>query len=178
MSDRMTVSLDGIPVLETARLILRAPRAEDAAGYIAVHASERARYMGGNQGHSAAWTAFATEIGHWVVHGFGMWAVTRRGDDRRIGMVGGWFPAGWPEKEIGWTLWPEAEGQGIAHEAALAARAHAYRVWGWKTAVSYVDPANVRSRRLAERLGAVLDADADRVDPEDVVYRHPSPEDL
>ncbi|MCH2169093.1 MAG: GNAT family N-acetyltransferase, partial [Oceanicola sp.] len=41
-----------------------------------------------------------------------------------------------------------------------------------ETLVSYVDPRNERSSRLAERLGATLDAEAPRPDPLDLVYRH------
>ena len=38
--------------------------------------------------------------------------------------------------------------------------------------VSYIDPHNARSIAVAERLGAVLDPDAAKQDPEDLVYRH------
>ena len=41
-----------------------------------------------------------------------------------------------------------------------------------ETLVSHVDPDNERSSRLAERLGATLDANAQRPDPSDLVYRH------
>ncbi|MEZ5884221.1 MAG: hypothetical protein R3D53_10315 [Paracoccaceae bacterium] len=41
-----------------------------------------------------------------------------------------------------------------------------------ETLVSYVDPGNDRSRRLAERLGAARDEKAARQDPQDLVYRH------
>ena len=45
-------------------------------------------------------------------------------------------------------------------------------------AVSYIDPKNLDSIRLAERLGAVKDPDAETIDGNDAVYRHPSPERL
>ena len=60
----------------------------------------------------------------------------------------------------------------------MAARAHAYGALGWTTAVSYIDPQNARSIRVAERMGAKLDPDAVPMDPGDLVYRHPAPEDL
>ena len=43
------------------------------------------------------------------------------------------------------------------------------------TLVSYIDPENHRSARLAERLGATLDHKAPRNDPRDLVYRHFGP---
>ena len=76
---------------------------------------------------------------------------------------------------------PQAEGKGIAHEAAIAARNYAYGVLGWTTAVSYIDEPNIRSRRLAERLGCWHDEEAKTLDDPDVkvlTYRHPSPEAL
>ncbi|HKK98127.1 MAG TPA: N-acetyltransferase, partial [Marivita sp.] len=43
---------------------------------------------------------------------------------------------------------------------------------------SYLDPKNLDSIRLAERLGCKKDHDAPTVDGSDVVYRHPAPEAL
>ncbi len=98
--------------------------------------------------------------------------------DTPLGMAGPWFPEGWPEREIGWTLWAaEAEGKGYAREAAVAARDHAFRDLGWDTAVSYIDPENTRSIALAERLGARRDDAARHPGDEPcLVYRHPKPE--
>ena len=77
-----------------------------------------------------------------------------------LGEVGIYHLATYPEPEIGWMLVSGAEGRGIAHEAAAALRAWAYARFGWTTLVSYIDPANARSIRLAERLGARLDTAA------------------
>lgn len=167
------------PILETERLILRGPRAKDEAAYVAFFRSARASHVGGGAEKSAfeGWQAWATEVAHWVMRGYGMWALTEKGgDDSALGYVGCWYPGGWNEREIGWVLWPEAEGRGYAFEAAQAARAYAYRTLGWPTAISNIEPDNVRSIRLAERLGCVLDPDAAKVDPGDLVYRHPDPE--
>ena len=61
--------------------------------------------------------------------------------------------------------------------AAAAARDHAFGALGWETAVSYIDPDNIRSVALAERLGARHDPEA-RGPGENscLVYRHPRPE--
>jgi RimJ/RimL family protein N-acetyltransferase len=171
-------ALTGVPVIETPRLRLRAPGLQDADAYIAAHDDERARWMGGNQGRESAWRTFATVLGHWALRGFGLWAVTEKGSDACLGTVGCWYPQGWPEREIGWFVFPAAEGRGIAREAALAAREYAYRTLGWTTAVSYVHPDNARSIALAGRLGAVRDDGAPRPKPElgTLVFRHPGPE--
>ena len=60
-------------------------------------------------------------------------------------------------------------------------RAYAYDVLGWKTAISYIDAPNTRSRNLAERLGCTPEPGAPHPfgKEEDVlVYRHPAPEAL
>ena len=118
---------------------------------------------------------YAAEIGHWQIHGFGMWMIHDKATDATYGMAGGWMPAGWPEREIAWIIWPDAAGHGYALEATNAARAYFYETQGWETAVSYLDPKNLDSIRLAERLGAVKDHDAATIDGNDAVYRHPAP---
>ena len=56
--------------------------------------------------------------------------------------------------------------------------AHFYSNLGWETAVSYIDPKNLDSIRLAERLGAKKDHEAATIDGNDAVYRHPAPDAL
>ena len=176
----MTAAAPPGPMLETPRLCLRPPQPADAEGFIAFLGSERATYLGGPMSRPAAWRVFAMVLGHWRMLGFGLWSVCRRGEDRPIAAVGLLCPEGWPEGEIAWHVTdPAAEGTGVAHEAAEAARAHAYEVLGWPGAVSYIAPSNSRSIRLAERLGAAPDPDAPRPEGLDcTVWRHPGPETL
>lgn len=152
----MTIALTGTPVLTTERLILRAPGPQDWPLWRDFIATDRARFVGGPVGPDKAWRAFGHVIGHWVLRGFGSFVFCARGGDRALGLTGPWFPEGWPEPEIGWTLWDSTrEGQGYAAEAATAALGHAFRTLGWTTAVSYIAPDNTRSQALARRLGAV-----------------------
>jgi len=167
-----------IPVLETQRLVLRGPEADDYPDFKATFSSYRSRFMGGPLNPYEAWMLYAAEIGHWNIRGFGMWMIHDKQTDETLGMAGGWFPAKWPEKEIAWIIWPEQSGHGYALEATHAARKFLYTQLGWEGAVSYLDPKNLDSIRLAERLGAVKDKDAATVDGNDVVYRHPTPAQL
>lgn len=164
--------------IETERLILRPPEARDLDGYLSFITSDRARHVGRESSRFEGWKCFAAEAGHWMLHGFGPWVVTMKGQNESLGHVGVWHPEKFPERELGWLIWAEAEGKSIAYEAAVAARAHDYRFHGSTTLVSYIDKANARSIRLAERLGARIDPSAAALDPEDLVYRHPGPEDL
>lgn len=164
-------------VLQSERLELRVPTADDAADCTRLYSSARAEYFGGPFSEGGAWRRFALDLGHWALRGFGMWSVRERTTGTFMGLVGLWYPEGRAEHELGWFVADTAEGRGIAHEAALTARADAYRRLGWSTLVSYIHPQNTRSRALAERLGARIDADAPRGDCDsDLVYRHPSPE--
>ena len=166
-----------IPTIQTKRLILRGPEPQDYPDFKATFASYRSRFMGGPLNAYEAWMLYAAEIGHWQIRGFGMWMIHHREDDRTLGMAGGWQPAGWPERELAWIIWPREAGQGYALEATDAVRRHFYAA-GWPGAVSYVDPKNLESIRLCERLGAKRDPEAATIDGNDVVYRHPAPEAL
>ncbi|MCI5110709.1 MAG: GNAT family N-acetyltransferase [Marivita sp.] len=167
-----------IPILETKRLVLRSPKADDYPDFKATFASYRSRFMGGPLNSYEAWMLYAAEIGHWEIRGFGMWMVHLKDTDETVGMAGGWFPAKWPEREIAWIIWPDRAGKGFALEATHRVRGYFYDEKGWETAVSYLDPKNLDSIRLAERLGAKKDHDAPTVDGNDVCYRHPAPDAL
>jgi RimJ/RimL family protein N-acetyltransferase len=167
-------------MIETPRLLLRPPAPSDWEAFRAFMLSDRAEGFG-SQGHEGrAFRAFAAELGHWQIFGYGMWAVTRRGEGRAVALVGPWTPPDWPEPEVGWmVLDAAAEGTGIAREAAQAAVAHAYGTLGWPTVVSYIAEGNTRSEGLARRLGAVPDPDAPAPEAPGrriVVWRHPRPE--
>jgi RimJ/RimL family protein N-acetyltransferase len=142
-----------IPVLETKRLILRGPEAEDYPDFKATFSSYRSRFMGGPLNAYEAWMLYAAEIGHWNIRGFGMWMIHDKETDETYGMAGGWKPA-LARAEIAWIIWPDKAGKGYALEATHAARDYYYKHQGWETAVSYLDPKNLDSIRLAERLGA------------------------
>lgn len=166
-------------ILQTDRFILRRPRAADWPQAHDFFTSERSAMVGGPNAPDQAWRIFAMELGHWDLRGFGMWTVTRRDDDVAQALIGPWYPHGWPEKEIGWMVWnPDAEGTGMAAEAATAAIADAYDRLGWDTVVHYIAPENARSIALAERVGARLDDSAPQIPgkPPHLVYRSPRPE--
>ena len=167
-----------IPELETRRLRLTAPEPQDYPDFKATFASYRSRFMGGPLNAYEAWMLYAAEIGHWHIRGYGMWMIHDRETDKTLGMAGGWFPAKWPEREIAWIIWPDVAGHGYALEATHRVRRYFYEEQGWETAVSYIDPKNLDSIRLAERLGAQKDHEAPTIDGNDAVYRHPAPDRL
>jgi RimJ/RimL family protein N-acetyltransferase len=173
-------ALTGTPVLETARLILRAPETADFEAWADYIGSDRARFTGGPQPRAQAWRSFCGLTGHWVHRGYGMFVAAPRAGGPALGLVGPWFPEGWPGQEIGWILFGAgAEGKGLAFEAAQAARAHAYDVLGWPTAISLIDTGNSRSEALARRMGCTPEGTAELpgFGPTGV-WRHPAPDAL
>lgn len=167
-------------MIETARLLLRRPVPADWDAFRDFMMSDRAAIFGSHGHVGRAWKSFAAELGHWEIMGFGMFVVTRRGEDRAVALVGPWNPPHWPERELGWmVLDPASEGKGIAHEAAQGALRHIWTVLKWDTVVSYIAQGNARSIALAERLGATLDPQAEAPEATGetwLVYRHPRPE--
>ena len=158
------------PTLTTARLTLRHHTLDDFDAYADLWATDDAKYMGGPLIREYAWGAFCSDVAHWQLHGFGAWAVDC-GDDT-IGQVALGLLPNFPERELGWLIYPQFRGQGYATEAACAARDYALKTLRWDTLVSYIDPDNTASINVATRLGATLDTDAKSPEPQDLVYRH------
>lgn len=170
-----------IPTIETERLIMRAPKSGDFEPLSAFYGQERSKFVrDGEMTPDKSWRSLAHVAGQWVLRGYGMFVLTLKGNDAPLGMAGAFHPVANPERELAWSLWSaEHEGRGYITEAAIACRNYVYDIHKWTTAVSYIDPENAASIKVAERLGCVLDESAKTPDdyPCDV-YRHPAPEAL
>jgi RimJ/RimL family protein N-acetyltransferase len=165
-----------IPVLETDRLRLREWREEDHAPLVAFYTDAAvARFISVPRNRADAWRFLAVRSGHWSLRGYGPWALEEKASGQWVGHCGLWFPHGWPEPELMWSLAPAARGRGYATEAARRARDYAYRDLGWTTLVSCIVPENVASQRVAQRLGATLERTIELVGHQTGLYRHPGP---
>lgn len=128
-------------------------------------------------------------IASWTTDGLGPFIIETATTDRQVvGQAGlmifdtrGWTPSTWAnagshaQPELGWALIRANWGRGYASEAAAAIRRWAYECASIDRLASLISPDNVRSQRVAERLGAVP---AESVTPErsrrpTVVWRHP-----
>ncbi|WP_422040386.1 GNAT family N-acetyltransferase [Roseibium sp.] len=161
-----------IPTLRTERLILRPMTMDDWPAYFAFMQSGRSAGMGGPFDKKMSWALFCHDMAQWPLMGNGGLMIDDGASGTCLGQVGINHGPLFPEHELGWFVYPGAEGKGIAFEAARALLAWAGSERRLPGLVSYVDADNLRSRQLAERLGGVLDAEAERPDPEDLVYRH------
>ncbi|MBP7952405.1 MAG: GNAT family N-acetyltransferase [Sphingorhabdus sp.] len=143
------------PFLMTQRLILRPPIAADIERWAAFHAdAETMRFMGGTQTRFEAWRGLCTMTGAWSIRGFAMFSMIRRDTGEWIGRTGPWMPDGWPGNEVGWGVAREYAGQGYAQEAAAASLAYVFDVLRWDNVIHCIDPENIRSQKLAQRLGS------------------------
>jgi RimJ/RimL family protein N-acetyltransferase len=141
--------------IETNRLLLRVPRASDFDGYAEMMADEQAsRHIGGPLQRAEAWRKFLQMPGAWLVQGFAMFSVVDKASGEWLGNLGPWHPEGWPGTEVGWAFRRSAWGKGYATEAAVAAVDWAFDHLGWHDVIHSIDPANLPSQALAQRLGS------------------------
>ena len=145
------------PRLETDRLILRLPLAEDFEPWAAYMAdAEASKFIGGPQVRSVAWRGMLQVAGAWLLQGFSMFSVVEKSSGRWIGRLGPWRPEGWPGPEVGWGLIPEAQGKGYATEGSAAAIDWAFDALGWTEVIHTIAPDNHPSQAVAKRLGSTI----------------------
>jgi RimJ/RimL family protein N-acetyltransferase len=145
-----------IPTLVTGRLTLCPPVMADFDAYAAFVTGPRTGFMGGPHDAKTAWAWFCNDVAQW--HLCGMGGLIIRRDDKAIGQVSLCAGPEFPEPELGWMIFdPVNEGAGYATEAARGLRDWVLGPRQLPTIVSYIDPANAPSIRLAQRLGATRD---------------------
>lgn len=150
-----------LPSIETARLRLRAVQLADFDAWAEIFCGPAGPHLGGPFDRDDAFVEFAASAGTWLLRGFGPWAVEPKTGGDILGFVLIGFEPGDQEPELGYLFRPSAKGQGFATEAASAARDHAFATLGLDRLVSYIDPANPGSVRVAQRLGAVREGEVD-----------------
>ncbi|MEL6464630.1 MAG: GNAT family N-acetyltransferase [Pseudomonadota bacterium] len=165
------IALQGhLPTLATNRLILRAPRVTDFDTYAQIVCTKRGKHLGGPMSREDAWHDFSQMTSTWLLHGHGLWTIGDAGDIAGFVVLG--FEPGDQEPELGFMLTTQAEGTGVGFEAAQAALTHAFDTLGWSTLVSYIDPANARSIKLAQRLGGLPDSETTEDGETTLIYRY------
>jgi RimJ/RimL family protein N-acetyltransferase len=176
--------------LTTERLVLRLPRLEDAEPLLALYTDPEAmRFIGGVHPEAAADPTYVVRqwLQRWEANGLGHFVVVRREDGAVLGRTGlvVWDTRDWRIKnaseagehaqpELGWAFVRAHWGHGYATEAARAVRRWVREEVELERLISVIAPDNLRSRRVAEKLGctqaeAVVLADAGPA----VVWEHP-----
>jgi RimJ/RimL family protein N-acetyltransferase len=154
----------------TKRLLLRRWRAEDREPFAAMNADARVMELLRSALTRAQSDRYIETIeDHFVEHGFGLWALERRADNRLLGMVGlntVAFEAHFtPAVEVGWRLERSAWGYGYATEGGLAALRFAFERARLEQIVSMTSERNVRSQAVMKRIGMRRDPGEDFAHP-------------
>ncbi|MGN6662992.1 MAG: GNAT family N-acetyltransferase [Solirubrobacterales bacterium] len=141
-------------MIETERLYLRAMTMDDLDELVRLHEDpEVARFMGRpTREWLEGW--MRSSQAEWAERGHGRLAIVGRESGEFLGRTG---LKHWPqfeETEVGWALRPEARGRGYATEAARAVLRWGFeRFDGLSLVTAMIQPANVASIAVAERLG-------------------------
>lgn len=113
---------------------------------------------------------------HFRKHSFGLYALELREDHSFIGFLGLSVPTFQarftPCVEIGWRLATDYWGRGLATEGAREVLRHAFEDLKLQEVVSFTVPANVRSRRVMEKIGMTRNP-ADDFDHPSLPEGHP-----
>jgi RimJ/RimL family protein N-acetyltransferase len=150
-----------IPTLETERLILRPHRLEDFDAYVEMWADpDVVRFISGKPAdRETTWSRFLRHAGSWLHLGFGFFAIEEKATGLLIGDAG--FtearrvltPSIEGTLEAGWVLMPTGQGWGYATEAMSAAIGWAQEAFAGRRLTCIIDPDNLPSIRVANRLG-------------------------
>ena len=157
----VTAGTEGPPMdlrtirLETDRLLLRPPAAQDFDAWARLAADEETmRHLGGVQPRTVAWRNFAFAVGSWHLQGFCGFSVVEKASGDWVGRVGPLRPEGWPGTEVGWALARAFWGRGYAFEAATAAIDWAFDHLRWSEVIHCINDGNQASVALATKLGS------------------------
>ncbi len=154
-------------MIETERLVLRAYREEDRDAFAALTGDPRVGYWVANVKDRAQSDVMMDRLNaHITAHGYGLWGVARKTDDKLIGLCGldpiaeGDLPVG-AGVEMAWRMIPEVWRQGLASEAAAAAL-------GWGLAnldvpeiLAFTADTNLASQGVMRRIGMTADPSRD-----------------
>jgi RimJ/RimL family protein N-acetyltransferase len=168
---------NGAAELRTQRLLLRRWREADRAPFAAMNADPRVMEHFPKLLSREESDAMVARIeAHRAQYGFAQWAVEIPGVTSFAGFVGlsrPRFEASFtPCVEVGWRLAAEYWGCGYATEAARAALDFGFNRLGLVEVLSFTVPANLRSRRVMEKLGMTHDP-ADDFDHPLLAAGHP-----
>ena len=149
---------NGRNLIETERLLLRNWEKRDREPFAQMNSDVRVMEFMPGCLSAVESNLFADRIeSHFREHGYGLYAAELRTEHIFIGFVGLLVPKFQahftPCVEIGWRLAADYWGRGLATEGAQAIVQHAFEVLGLKSLVSLTVPANVRSRRVMEKIG-------------------------
>lgn len=146
--------------IETERLLIRPWEPEDRSSFVAItNDPEVIRFInsGSVYGDAEIEEFFARQTRQLEQFAVCMGAVVEKQAGRVIGLAGVQPLGNCGDLEIGWVFARESWGRGLATEAGRAAMQYVLETLERPRVVAIIDPGNVASKRVADRLGMQYD---------------------
>jgi len=160
-------------VIETPRLFLRHFTLDDIdalADILGDH--DNMRFFANRFERKDAEDRIQKNLRRYAEDGVGQWALLLKPGKKFAGYCGLVRQEidGNREIEVGYALARQAQGQGIATEAARACMNYAFTTLGEDRVISLIRPENLPSRRVAERNGMAVEKESEFVGLPHLVY--------
>ena len=116
---------------------------------------EQMAMLGGLRDEAQTVEYLARNLQHWTDYGFGLWILREARENRVVGraLLRHLLVEGRDEVEVGYSLYPEFWGRGLATEIAAACLEFGRRELGLPSIVAITLPINLRSQRVLTKVG-------------------------
>ena len=141
--------------VRTGRLVLTPVGGADLADLQALKGDPRvfAVMLGGVRGMAQTTSELAEEVAAWGADGFGIWSAREREGGGFVGIAGLMHRPDGRGISLRFALWPEAQGRGLAREAAGAALRYGHEQAGLRRIVAVSRMSNFGSREVLGGIG-------------------------
>ena len=160
-------------LFETERLRLRHYRLEDLDAIAAILGDpETMRYYPRPKTFDEAQAWIEWNLGLYAEHGLGLWAMELKETGEFVGNCG-LVPQvvdGVDEIEVGYHVRRDLWGKGLAPEAAAASIDYGIDIFGLDRFISIINPENVPSQRVAEKIGMRMEKRSIVFDQLNLIY--------
>ena len=150
------------PVITTKRLTLRQPLQDDAEPWFFLRSDQQVlTYINREPAKDVQEVRdLITRVNEGIEKGDSIaWTITLRDKPEMIGSISFWrMQKEHYRAEIGYVLHPEFQGRGLMSEAAAAVMDFGFRVMKLHSIEAHINPANMASRFLLEKLGFIQEA--------------------
>jgi RimJ/RimL family protein N-acetyltransferase len=160
-------------VLQTDRLLLRTWTLDDVEAAFCIYAHpEVVRFIGGKIDQTPADTRqrVLRRLADQEKFGLSLWAAIEKATGQLVGACGLKHLEGGPEIEVGYHLARHAWGKGYATEGTRACLRHGFGCLRLERIVGIVDPDNLASRHVLEKIGLTYEGMGHYYDTDVMVY--------
>ncbi len=142
-------------IVHTARLVLTPVGGADLAELVSIKSDPRvfAIMLGGVRTPTQTAEELAADVAAWGANGFGMWAIRERAGTGFVGITGLEQRPDGRGIALRFALWPEAQGRGLAREAAGAALRFGHQQARLRRIVAVARENNFASRMVLGGIG-------------------------